>query len=376
MKPQGQYAFDWRLPLARAASVSRLTIGRSDTVFCERTQALSSLNETASRIWSVLESTGSCEAAVAQLMELGASEPQARAFVRSVAADWLKNGYFFPEHLRTGEPCGQHRYQIGPSSFELRYFGNADPATGEEVLGAFRPAREHAAARLDVIGRDEVDFLFLGGACLGMHSREETPAIIKAIATEELSAQCETGFLMHGALLSVGGKTIVLAGHPGAGKTTLTLALAASGFDYAGDDIIHVSPEGRVLGLPFAAATKEGAWPLLEKYVPDLMDLPVRRRADDKLVRYVRPANTDAVERGIDFVLLLSRHPGASPRVESIDPVEALCFLLEGSFSQRRRIETPDLKSFAAAIGGAQCGRFTYSDLDPAVAAVKSLVSA
>jgi hypothetical protein len=362
----------WSLPLARAGSVGRLSIARSETIFCERTQALSALNQTASRIWSVLEASGSCGAAAADLVELGASAPDARAFVASAASDWLKKGYFFPK--QTWVPIGERRYQVGPLKLEVRYFGDADPKSGEEVLGCF-PATSHLPTMsLDVRGHADRDFIFLGGAPIGMHPRADTPAVIKALVTEQLCATCDSGFLTHGALLSSGGKTVVLAGQPGAGKTTLTLALAASGLEYRGDDIVLVDDRGFALGMPFAAATKEGAWPLLRTYVPGLMDLPVRRRTDGKQVRYVRPEHAPLAPQRIDAVLLLSRQAGVSAGVASIDPVEALCFLIDGSFSHRGKIERAQLGAFASAVGAARCGRLTYSELEPAIAAVKAFV--
>ena len=54
------------------------------------------------------------------------------------------------------------------------------------------------------------------------------------------------------------GRMLLVSGHPGAGKTTLTLALVDAGFGFAGDDLALLNSEGRVTGVPFAPAIKAG----------------------------------------------------------------------------------------------------------------------
>ena len=178
---------------------------------------------------------------------------------------------------------------------------------------------------------------------------------------------------MHAAFLVRGSKGILLSGTPGAGKTTLSVALARSGFDYQGDDIVRLQSNGKASGTPFAACVKADAWPLVAPYAPEIADLPVYRRGDGKDVRYLPMPPSDRWSRTIDFVLLLSRQAGAAPSFEPVEPLEAFSTLLESAFSAKGAITAPALKTFAKAIEAAASFRFVYSDLADAIKAVDEL---
>ncbi len=55
---------------------------------------------------------------------------------------------------------------------------------------------------------------------------------------------------LHAASIGLGGKGVLLCGDKGAGKSTLSLALAARGHSFLGDETAVVDPSGRLL-LPF-----------------------------------------------------------------------------------------------------------------------------
>src|SRR5690606_30854647 len=88
---------------------------------------------------------------------------------------------------------------------------------------------------------------------------------LKAVLSEMYAEAAAPGFLTHGALLTRPGKRLLLSGPPGAGKSTLAVALAHAGWAYGGDDIVHIAPNASAQGAPFAATLKAGSWPLLEK---------------------------------------------------------------------------------------------------------------
>src|SRR5262249_28451734 len=146
--------------------------------------------------------------------------------------------------------------------------------------------------------------------------------------------------LGHGALVHSNDKQVLITGAPGAGKSTLTMALLRAGFSFCGDDIIHIDQAGKAVGLPFAATVKSGAWPLLADLWPELAATEEHLRRDGQRVRYVVPKSFGPAEpRPIDVVLILSRDGTAPAKAERLAPLDALCELLKSGYSPNRQID-------------------------------------
>ncbi len=67
---------------------------------------------------------------------------------------------------------------------------------------------------------------------------------------EQVLARAAPGWLLHAAALEVNGRALVLCGASGAGKTTLTLALAARGHRLLTEEVVWIDAHGTVRGLP------------------------------------------------------------------------------------------------------------------------------
>ena len=67
---------------------------------------------------------------------------------------------------------------------------------------------------------------------------------------EQVVARAEPGWILHAAALEVDGKALVLCGPSGAGKTTLTLALAGRGLRLLTEEVVWIDRSGTVRGLP------------------------------------------------------------------------------------------------------------------------------
>jgi hypothetical protein len=200
-------------------------------------------------------------------------------------------------------------------------------------------------------------------------------AHVKAILTDLYIDAAETGFLAHGALLQKGERRLLLSGEPGAGKTTLALALAAAGWRYGGDDIVRIRPDGAVQGVPFAAAVKDGSVALLSEIWPGLRDLPASMRSDGQLARYLLPANRAAAAPGpLSAVVMLARRPGASAEVRPISTFDALSTIVQSAYARRWRMTGDAFCALAESLDRAVCARLEYCDLEPAVQAIESLV--
>jgi hypothetical protein len=364
--------------LVAPATVHHLSIGGRSILFCEARQVLYGLNSTADCIWQSLADGRPPLAARRQLAELGVAADDARVFVEDATISWLNGGQLAPlEALaRLDQPASTTRnYLIDDLSVRMDFFGGVSANSVDEVFGQFAADARPSALRLSIVSCRDRFFLFEAGRPLGSHDADEWIPRLKAILTEHYTARARNAFLVHAAFLVRHGKGILISGAPGAGKTTLTVALSRSGFEYHGDDIVRVESNGKAVGTPFAACVKSGAWPLVEPYVPDIASLPIYRRPDAKDARYLKMPLAERHPRSIDFVLLLSRKAGAAPAFEPVEPLDAFSLLLESAFSSKGAIAAPALKTFASAIDSAASFRFVYSSLPDAVKAVEDLTS-
>jgi hypothetical protein len=217
--------------------------------------------------------------------------------------------------------------------------------------------------RVDVMRRDSHEW------SSGAH--EFVPRL-KARLVEEVLATAPYEVALHAGAYAKDGGLLLLVGPPGAGKTTLGLALARSGFDLAADDVALVHADGWVGGLPLAPAVKEGAWPLVAQYWPACRTCATHVRPDGQRVRYVVPGRSMTHARGrIRSVVVLDRREGAPASAHAADPVVVLGKLLAEATSRDERLSAAGFSALIDALDGARCCTLTYSDLDGAVRVVR-----
>lgn len=171
---------------------------------------------------------------------------------------------------------------------------------------------------------------------------------------------------IHAAVLSKDGRGLILAGAPGAGKTTLAAALLMRGWQYATDEFALIDPDTlRLVPYPKALSIKDGSVAVLAALGFPVNDEVFERR-DKGPIRCVSPlrCRPDAVSGpcGVAMVVFPEHVPQAAPQLTRISNAEAgfelsrRCF----NFLKYRRFS---LETILAASRRASCFRLVSADL-------------
>lgn len=342
-----------------APTAHGLLVGGKAVLFDEAAQQIFQQNDSAAAIWAALCAERTMARAAWSLSRQGADYETVLGYVREAVAQWLRMGVFAPD-VERAEPRLQIGLQWVGRGLSLNLFGGIDADVLRSVF------REFATDQLPVQAlniREIGGLVFIsddqGRTCA--RSGDEWIPEVKARVTAALLAGIEPGFLVHAALLSRNGKGVLVCGAPGAGKSTLSLALIGAGFSYHADDVVWMMDEGAALGAPFAPALKAGGWPLLEEMAADLPASPTYLRADGQSVRYLfAPTRREPVE--IAAILLLSRQDAAPARIEPLEPMAALTTILESAYSGRGALSPSSLRRLVGSVEGARLGRLRFAD--------------
>lgn len=366
-------------------------------------QQLVVINTTAALVWCLLPEVDSVEELIARLVnDYGADPTAAPATVDLSLAEFADLGLLegtdlpvepSPELFRL--PSGDNRplphpikqpvnfiFALPGRSFKITY---NDRNLGGYLAGAF--------GHLDASGiGDQLLEISITGQGPAKHdiylddqrrvaaleTREVLPWLF-ALVFEECCENLEEFQLLHAGVLVRDGKAVLLAGQTGTGKTTLTAALAANGWQYFSDELARIdSASCRVRSFPQAMVIKSGSLPSLRRYYPGLADLPGHRRIDGRTVRFLPPAIADpaggkagAMKIGTLFF------PAYLPQVKAecllLTPVEALQRLAAAGSSQRA-LTGPDIEALIHLADTRPCYALYFADLETAMAMIEEKV--
>lgn len=177
---------------------------------------------------------------------------------------------------------------------------------------------------------------------------------------------------IHGAVIYAPGGDVLISGVSGAGKTTLSLALAARGLRVAGDDAAVLDPKTNLVeAIPRCFHVDDDSLALLRE---EGMTLP----EEGWRHRFVTPADLGVVgppPASIRFVILLESERGEQPCIEPQTQAEMTAALLmetgRGDFT-----DVEGVHALSCLIGQADCYRVRSGSLADTADAIVRLVTA
>ena len=183
----------------------------------------------------------------------------------------------------------------------------------------------------------------------------------------------KTEFLayFHAAAVSRGGRSVLLPGVSGTGKSTLTAYLAGHGFAYLGDDLVGLARVGWSLRpLPTCLSLKSGSWPILTSLYPQLADLPTLR-CHGRDVRYVEPGEVQYAGSAPSVILFPSYARSGGTHLSALAPLQTMTRLLETNTDLHRPATEATLAEFLQFVERTPAYELVYGDLPSAKSAIE-----
>ncbi len=182
---------------------------------------------------------------------------------------------------------------------------------------------------------------------------------------------------LHGAAIEFAGRLVIFPSTRRAGKSTLTVALAAAGKTVFTDDFLPLkaTPDGLLSG------TSSGIAPRLRLPLPDQIGPVARQYIENRSMihnrqyRFVSPRAGELANFGdtapIGSLVFLERTEGAIAAIEPVSEAEALTALIKQNFS--RAMNTAGiLRMLGFITKSAPAYRLIYDDAEQAVALLET----
>jgi hypothetical protein len=359
---------DCRRKQRRMAALA--AIGGQNVLFSAAHQKLYKLDDAAAYMWRCIEDDMDLHSIVNEMVAHGVDPAAAAASARSALRDLTQLGLVG----RSGRPARpldapshcQHIHLAGLNA-RIRY-ATARAGLAASIFQHIECAGHQPDVVFDVHEDEHRFYLFRNDRFIESCSFEELAAVLKATLLSEVLECGDYELALHTAALVSQDRALLICGRPGAGKTTLSLALENAGWAVAGDDLALLDADGSVTGVPFPIAVKAGAWKLLAQYRPELPEAPAWRRTDRKRVRYLTPhARGAASPRRVRWVVQLRRRPGDGTSLDRFGPIDALECLLKDANGRDRKLSPTGFEALASLVDGATFYRLAYSRLEDAV---------
>ncbi|EXI82231.1 MAG: hypothetical protein AW10_00679 [Candidatus Accumulibacter appositus] len=237
------------------------------------------------------------------------------------------------------------------------------------------------AASLEIRGNESGYQLTLDGRALAdcKTLKQMLSRLIELLLSLEhphkpMLAYCHAGAVSHR------GRSILMPGDSGVGKSTLTGFLVAHGFGYLSDDMIAIGEDGlSLLPLPTRLSIKAGSWTILEPLYPALPKLATFNRYG-RSARYIDPpGNYDVLSAAAapSAIVFPAFSEGAPTRFTALRPHQTMIRLLEANvrLAGWDAATEEKLAKFIRFVEQTPAYELRYSELPGAMEAIEDLLA-
>jgi hypothetical protein len=243
--------------------------------------------------------------------------------------------------------------------------------------GATQPVEVRWTQRYDVLGSGPYRLLQDGDHLDTVRTPDDVLYVLygrcHARALEPLAA---TGWAwLHGGIVGVAGRRVLLVGDKGVGKTTLALRMLHDGHRVEGDELVLIR-DGSALPLPRNLHVKEGSVALVPELAARWAELPSIGTSSGEVIRAFSPSDAgfawDIHDGGVDVAVVLRAGHGGAASGRPLTGVELVQrFVEHASVVPEARQQL--VRTLAGLVGHVAGHELTIGDLAGTTAALVAM---
>jgi hypothetical protein len=279
------------------------------------------------------------------------------------------------------EPLGQRRhYAIGGARFSVLYPNAALESAIAPLFAHLEcPTADRGSSAEFDLAREDKHFVLRRDGLESVRV-DDLDTIIDQLAFAIVMHGCEhikSLLSVHAAAIGTTKHCVLMAAPSGSGKSTLAAALLASGrLRYLTDDLSLIAAGSfQAQPLPGTLILKSGSWRVLQPLLPQLADLPVRRRSGQD-VRYWSPPPIQVAPAPLPVRAIVFAHykDGAEARIERLAAFDGLSRLITAPCAVRAPITTDLVDALVRWTSGIPFYALAYGSLGEAMPIVEGLL--
>ena len=195
-----------------------------------------------------------------------------------------------------------------------------------------------------------------------------------------MASRTHQHLVLHAGVVARDGRAVVLPAEPGAGKSTLSAALMASGWRLLSDESTVLGPDDGVLAVPRPVMLKGPSTALIRTRWPSLAMTPPRLAPPDVdgPLCLLRPTDASVLladePARVRWVVFPRYREGASTTGSRLDKGPAFIRLAQNALNYAVR-GVAGFEQLTRVVDRADCYAFEYSDLDEALAFFERLAA-
>lgn len=170
----------------------------------------------------------------------------------------------------------------------------------------------------------------------------------------------------HAAMIAIGDCGLMLCAPREWGKSTLTSYLVTHGFEFLADEpaLLHLDTWS-VSPLHLPISLKQGSWPILRQWWPQLDNTPVHLRSDGTKIRMAHPTQESCSSRSRRLTHIVFPHyaPSSAAQVESLSLLQTLRLLNEGGMLLAKQFGREDFEALLQSVGRTPAYKLQYASL-------------